>query len=61
MSHKSGHIIIQKQSAAGSTDTVQSSTVDLFFPPDTPMETKLKKVRQVERLLEKIDHDDDED
>jgi hypothetical protein len=61
MSHKSGHIIIQKSAASTDSETVQSATVDLFFPPGTELETKMRKVRQVERLLDKLDHDHDED
>lgn len=58
MSHKSGHIIIQKSVPEGSTDVVQHASVDLLFGPDTPMDDKLRKVRQVERMLDKLDHDD---
>jgi hypothetical protein len=60
MSHKSGHIIIQKAVSEGSTDVVQHASVDLLFGPDTPVEVKLRKVRQVERLLDKLDHDDED-
>lgn len=59
MSHKSGHIIIQKSSSSTDSETVQSATVDLFFPPETDLDVKMKKVRQVERLLDKLDHDED--
>jgi hypothetical protein len=59
MSHKSGHVIIRRTSANDIRDVVQSASVELQFPPDTSLEDKLKKIRQVEKLLDKLDHDED--
>lgn len=60
MSHKSGHIIIQRAPKGPSLDVVQSASVELEFPPGTSLEDKMKKIRQVERLLDKLDHDDED-
>lgn len=58
MSHKSGHVIIRRTSEQNSFDVVQSASVELQFPPDTSLEDKLKKIRQVEKLLDRLDHDE---
>lgn len=60
MTHKSSHVNVRKAAPEGSTDIVRQLSVDLVFPPDTPLDAKLKKVRQVERLLDKLDHDEDD-
>jgi hypothetical protein len=60
VSHKSGHVIINRVAAdSNGLDTVQSASVELRFPEGTTLEAKLKKIRQVERLLDKLDHDED--
>jgi hypothetical protein len=59
VSHKSGHIIIERAPAGPSLDVVQSARVELQFPPGTTLEEKLKKIRRVEQLLDKLDHDED--
>lgn len=61
MSHKSGHIIIQSTAEPGSDDVVQESKVELQFAASVPLDERMKKVRQACKLLEKLDHDDDED
>lgn len=58
MSHKSGSIIINR--ASGTEGIVSDASIALEFPAGTSVEDKLKKVRQVERLLDKLDHEDDE-
>jgi hypothetical protein len=60
MSHKSGHIIINRVPAPGSTEIVHSATVELSFPANTPLDARVKKIRQVERLLDKLDQDDED-
>lgn len=60
MSHKSGGVIINRSAAPGSLDVVKSAEVCLEFPAGTSLEDKIKKVRQVERLLDKLDLDDEE-
>lgn len=60
MSHKSGHIIIESIAAPDSGETVQSSKVELQFAAGVPIDERMKKVRQACRLLEKLDHEDDE-
>lgn len=68
MSHKSGHIIISrfKDPSGGSVTAVTTSEtgviearIELQFAPGTSLEDRLKKIRQVERLLDKMDHDDE--
>lgn len=60
MSHKSGHVIINRVvSSADDLDTVRSASVELHFQEGTTLDAKLKKIRQVERLLDKLDHDED--
>jgi transcriptional regulator NrdR family protein len=59
MSHKSGHVIINRVSESDNLDVVRSASVELSFPPDTSLDAKMKKIRQVERLLDKLDHDED--
>lgn len=59
MSHKSGTVIINRV-AADSHDIVQSAGVELAFPEGTSLDDRIKKVRQVERLLDKLDHDDED-
>jgi len=58
MSHKSGTVIINRVAADGH-DIVQSASVELAFPEGTTLDDRIKKVRQVERLLDKLDHDED--
>ena len=58
MSHKSGHVIINRVAQGESLDVVRSASVELSFPAGTTLEAKLKKIRQVEQLLDKLDHDD---
>lgn len=60
MSHKSGHVIIRRVAQTDSHDIVQSASVELAFPEGTPLDARIKKVRQVERLLDKLDHDDED-
>lgn len=60
MSHKSGHVIIQRSAASDSTDVVQEVRVELQFPPGTSLEDRARKMRQVECLLDKLDHDTEE-
>lgn len=60
MSHKSGHIIINRVAQSDSPDVVQSVSVELKFPEGTSDYAKIKKVLQVERLLDKLDQDDDD-
>ena len=59
MSHKSGGVIINRAAESDSLDMVQSVTVELQFPANTSLEAKMKKIRQVECLLDKLEHDDD--
>lgn len=59
MSHKSGHVIIQRASEQVTSEVVQSVRVELQFPPGTSLEEKMKKIRQAERLLDKLEHDED--
>jgi hypothetical protein len=61
MSHKSGHIIIENIAPPNSEETVQSSKVELQFAAGVPLEDRMQKIRQAYRLLEKLDHEDDED
>jgi hypothetical protein len=65
MSHKSGHIIISryKDPTGGSVTAVSGvseARIELEFAPGTSLEERVKKVRQVERLLDKMDHDDED-
>lgn len=59
MSHKSGHVIINRV-ATDSPDVVRSASIELQFEPGTSLEDRMKKIRQVERLLDKLDHDDED-
>jgi hypothetical protein len=59
MSHKSGTVIINRVAADRAVDVVESASVHLRFPEGTTLEEKLNKIRQVERLLDKLDHDED--
>jgi hypothetical protein len=59
MSHKSGGVIINRVSSTES-DVVRSAEVHLEFPSGTSLEDRIKKVRQVERLLDKLDHDEED-
>lgn len=59
MSHKSGHVIINRVPAGDSLDVVRSASVELQFQPGTSLDDKMKKIRQVERLLDKLEHDED--
>lgn len=61
MSHKRGHIIIESIAEPDSGDTVQSSKVELQFAAGVSLEDRMKKIRQASKLLEKLDHDEDED
>lgn len=58
MSHKSGNVIINRVAVTDSLDAVRSASVELQFPPGTSLEEKLQKIRRVEQLLDKLDHDD---
>lgn len=58
MSHKSGHIIINRVAQRDSHDVVHSVSVELKFPEGTSDYAKIKKVLQVERLLDKLDQDE---
>lgn len=60
MSHNRDNIIINRAPGSVTTSVVQSASIELQFPEGTLLETKLKKVRQVERMLDKLDHDDDD-
>lgn len=60
MSHKSGHVIINRLATDSSSDVVRSVSVELQFPRNTSLEDKMKKIRQVEHLLDKLDHDDED-
>jgi hypothetical protein len=64
VSHKSGHIIISrfKDPSGGSVTAVSGvaeARIELQFAPGTTLEDRVKKVRQVERLLDLMDHDED--
>ena len=59
MSHKSGHVIINRVQGHDSLDVVKSASVELQFPPGTSLDEKMKKIRQVEKLLDKLEHDED--
>lgn len=59
MSHKSGHVIIQRSAASDSLDVVQDVRVELQFESGTSLEDRMRKVRQVECLLDKLDHDEE--
>lgn len=59
MSHNRDEIIINRVAPEGDAP-VKYASVTLNFPSGTPIETKIKKARQVERLLERLDHDEDE-
>jgi hypothetical protein len=39
---------------------VSEARIELEFAPGTTLEDRVKKVRQVERLLDKMDHDDED-
>lgn len=65
MSHKSGHIIISRYKdpsaeSATAVSGVAEARIELEFAPGTSLEDRVKKVRQVERLLDKMDHDDED-
>jgi hypothetical protein len=60
MSHKSGHVIIKRVSLEFSTEVVLSASVELQFPPNTSPDDKMKKIRRVECLLDRLDHDDED-
>lgn len=60
MSHKSGHVVIKRVAAEFSSEVVHSTSVELQFPPGTSLDDKMKKIRQVERLLDKMEHDDED-
>lgn len=60
MSHKSGHVIIKRVAAEFSSEIVQDISVELQFPPNTSLDEKMRKVRQVECLLDKMEHDDED-
>lgn len=60
MSHKSGHVVINRATGSDSNDVVQSASVHLQFPPGTSLEEKLKKIRKVELILDRLDHDDED-
>lgn len=65
MSHKRGHIIIERVPSTPPTggeaheDVVTSVRVELNFAPTATLEQRVKKVRQVERALEKLEHDEE--
>jgi hypothetical protein len=65
VSHKSGHIIISrlKDPNGGSVTAVSGvfeARIELEFVHGTTLEERVKKVRQVERLLDKMDQDDED-
>lgn len=67
MSHKSGHIIIERYPATNLGEAVHpvgvviSQRVELDFPAGTSLDDRMRKIRQVERLLDRMDHDEDDE
>lgn len=60
MSHNRDEIIINRVAPTDVYTVVKYASVTLDFPPGTQIETKIKKVRQVERLLERLDHESED-
>lgn len=61
MSHKSGHIIIERvpQDTTGDEAVLISLRAVITFSPATPVEDRIRVIARVERLLDRVDHDDD--
>lgn len=64
MSHKAGHIVIESappptgllSEQAG--DVVTASSVELNFPSGMPIEDRIKHMRHVMLVLDKLEHPD---